>query len=131
MPSNHALEVGASVVDADSYAWVCRELDEGLHAMAQPLTILRGALGALTMRGGLSPQAASRYLEMSNTQVERLCNLLSGLHNLLDGVRTEPACAEIELPHLREERITERSNTHTPVHESQEQPGGNEVQQPY
>jgi signal transduction histidine kinase len=118
MPSNSALESGASVGDAESYARVCRELDEGLHALAQPLTILRGALGALTMRGAVPPQVASRYLEMSNTQVDRLCNMLSGLHNLLDGVRSEPACTEIKLPLLDEEEITEMANNHTPIHES-------------
>jgi signal transduction histidine kinase len=119
MPNSNALESGASVADAESYAWFCRELDEGLHALAQPLTILRGALGALTMRGAVRPETASRYLEMSSTQVDRLCNLLSGLHSLLDGVRSEPACMEIEFPLLdEEERKTEMANRHTPVHES-------------
>ena len=100
MPNSDALESGASVGDAESYAWFCSELNEGLHALAQPLTILRGALGALTMRGAVRPEAASHYLEMSNTQVDRLCNLLSGLHNLLDGVRSEPTCTEIDLRDL-------------------------------
>lgn len=118
MPSNNALESGASLGDAESYAWVCKELDEGLHALAQPLTILRGALGALTMRGAVSPQAAGRYLEMSNTQVERLCNLLAGLHNLLDGVRSQSVCTEIKLPILDEESITETLNSNTSVHET-------------
>jgi signal transduction histidine kinase len=118
MASNNVLESGASLGDAESYAWVYRELEEGLHALAQPLTILRGALGALTMRDAVPPQAASRYLEMSNTQVERLCNLLAGLHNLLDGVRPEAACTKIKLPLLDEERVTEIANSHGPVHES-------------
>ena len=119
MPSNNASESGASLGDAESYAWVCRELDEGLHALAQPLTILRGALGALTMHGAVPPQAARRYLEMSNTQVDRLCSLLSCLQNLLDDVRSAPACTEIKLPPLDEERITERSNRPTPIRESE------------
>jgi hypothetical protein len=118
MPNRNALESGASVSDAQSYAWFCRELDEGLHALAQPLTILRGALGALTIRGAVRPETATRYLEMSNTQVDRLCNLLSGLHNLLDGVRSEPACAEIEFPLLEEDRKIELANCRTPVHET-------------
>jgi hypothetical protein len=119
MPNSNALESGASVGDADSSAWFCRELDEGLHALAQPLTVLRGALGALTMRGAVRPEAASRYLEMSNTQVERLCDLLSGLQNLLDGVRSEPVRTEIRFPLLdEEERETEMANCYTPDHES-------------
>ena len=118
MPDSDALKSGASAGDAESHAWFRRELDEGLHALAQPLTVLRGALGALTMRGAVRPEAASRYLEMSNTQVERLCSLLSGLQNLLDGVRSEPACTEIEFPLLEEERETEMANCYIPVHES-------------
>ena len=99
LPSNNALERGASAGDAESHAWLCSELDEGLHALAQPLTILRGALGVLTMRGAVPPDA-SRYLEMSNAQVDQLCALLSGLRNLLDGVQYEPACKEIDLWYL-------------------------------
>jgi hypothetical protein len=119
MPNSNALESGASVADSESYAWFRRELDEGLHALAQPLTVLRGALGALTMRDAGRPETASRYIEMSNIQVERLCNLLSGLHSLLDGVRSEPACTGIEFPRLDEEdRETEMANCYTPVHES-------------
>jgi hypothetical protein len=99
MPNKNALESGAPAGDAESQAWLCRELDEGLHALAQPLTILRGALGVLTLRGAVPPEA-SRYLEMSNTQVDHLCNLVSGLRNLLDGVQFEPACKEIDLWNL-------------------------------
>jgi hypothetical protein len=97
MPNSSALDTGASAGDAESHAWFCRELGEGLHALAQPLTVLRCALGALTMRGAVGPEADNRYLEMSNTQVDRLCDLLSCLHNLLDGVRSEPVCTEIDL----------------------------------
>jgi signal transduction histidine kinase len=92
-------------------------LDDGLHALAQPLTILRGIFGALTMGDAVSPQTASRYLDISNTEVERMCDMLSGLRNLLASVQSEPACMEIELPPLDEERITERSKSQTPVHE--------------
>jgi hypothetical protein len=99
LPNKNALERGESVDDAETHAWLSGELDEGLHALAQPLTILRGALGALTMRGAIPPEA-SRYLDMSNAQVDHLCNLLSGLQNLLDGVRSEPACTEIDLWNL-------------------------------
>jgi hypothetical protein len=119
MTSKSALESGASLDDAESYAWLCREFDEGLHALAQPLTILRGILGALTMGDAVSPQAASRYLEMSNTEVERMCSLLAGLQNLLVRVQPEPACTEIEFPLLEEQaRIAERSKSRTLVHES-------------
>jgi hypothetical protein len=97
MPNSHAFKSGASAGDAESYAWFCSELGDGLHALAQPLTVLRGALGALTMHGAARQETTDRYLELSNTQVDRLCNLLSGLHSLLDGVRSEPVCTEIDL----------------------------------
>lgn len=97
LPNNNATECGASAGDAD--ARLCRELEEGLHALAQPLTILRGALGALTMRGAV-PLESSRYLEMSNTQVDQLCDLLSGLRDLLDGFQFEPTCKDIDFRNL-------------------------------
>jgi hypothetical protein len=92
LPNKNALESGVSA-GADSLAQLCMELDEGLHALAQPLTILRGALDVLTMRGAVPPES-SRYLEMSHTQVEHLCNLLSGLRNLLDAAQSEPKYTE-------------------------------------
>jgi hypothetical protein len=110
MPNSNSMESGALGAAEESSARFCGELDEGLHALAQPLTILRGALGALTMRGDVRPEAASRYLEMSNTQVDRLCNLLSGLRNLLDGVRSEPACTEIDLWNLVDSVLENRQS---------------------
>jgi signal transduction histidine kinase len=119
MPRNNASESAASLGDAESYARLCRELDEGLHALAQPLTILRGIFCALTMGDAVPPQTASRYLEISSTEVERMCDMLSGLRSLLARVQPEPACTEIEFPELDEQaRITERSKSHTLVHES-------------
>ena len=52
------------------------ELADGLHAMAQPLTILRGAMCALTLREEMEP-ANRRYLDMSAKQVDRLCDLMA------------------------------------------------------
>lgn len=69
-------------------AEVVGQLAEGLHAMAQPLTILRGAAGGLQ----LSPRIAledRRYVEMCNTQTERLCELLARVRDLLDSAHTE------------------------------------------
>jgi signal transduction histidine kinase len=119
MTNKNALESGASLGDAESYAWLCKEFDEGLHAMAQPLTILRGIFCALAMGDAVSPQAASRYLQMSNTEVERMCSLLAGLQNLLARVQPETARTEIEFPPLDQQvRITERSQRPTLAHEN-------------
>ena len=72
------------------------DLANGLHAMAQPLTILRGALGALTLTNATSPDQ-ERYLDMSTKQVERTCALLSNLQSLLDTVLFEAKCATVDL----------------------------------
>lgn len=58
-------------------------LGDGLHEMAQPITVLRGALGAIQLRGALAADTL-RYLDMSIQQVERLCGLLAAMQNLLD-----------------------------------------------
>jgi hypothetical protein len=75
---------------------LCEDLDLGLHAMAQPLTVLRGVLGALLMRSSQSGDTV-RYLEMSNKQVDRLCELLLGMQNLLNVVQFEAASAPIDV----------------------------------
>ena len=75
---------------------VYAELANGLHAMAQPLTILRGALGAMS----LAPTGASgqeRYLDMSNKQMDRLCDMMAGLQGLLDAALFEARCCATEL----------------------------------
>ena len=72
------------------------ELANGLHAMAQPLTILRGALGAMSLRAtGVSSH--ERYLEMSNKQMDRLCDMMSGLQGLLDAALFEARCNATEV----------------------------------
>jgi len=72
------------------------QLAEGLHAMAQPLTIVRGALGALTLGKGIAPQQ-ERYVRMSTEQVERLCDLMSGLQDLLDAAQFDGECVSLDL----------------------------------
>jgi len=77
---------------------------EGLHAMAQPLTILRGALGALALRGAIGAEG-QRYLAMSTTQVERLCNLLCNLRALLDLEESSASRTTFDLLELVERAI--------------------------
>lgn len=72
------------------------DLANGLHAMAQPLTILRGALGALTLTNATSPDQ-ERYLDMSTKQLERTCGLLSNLQSLLDVALFEADCTTVDL----------------------------------
>jgi hypothetical protein len=74
-------------------------LTNGFHAMAQPLTILQGALAAWKLRGS-SAAESDRYLQMSVKQVARLTDLLSSLGDVLDVADGEPARAEIEMEEL-------------------------------
>lgn len=71
-------------------------LGNGLHAMAQPLTILRGALGAIELKQGV-PGVQEHYLGILNSQVERLCSLMSNVQSLLDTLRFEAICAPMNL----------------------------------
>jgi hypothetical protein len=75
-----------------SQAALHADLANGLHAMAQPLTIVRGALGAMTLCESLVPEHG-RYLEMSAQQVERLCDLMSCLQGLLEAAQFDADCA--------------------------------------
>jgi hypothetical protein len=78
---------------------LCEDFALALHAMAQPLAVLRGALGALKLRGVCNPDA-DRYVELSNTQVERLCTLLSGMRSLVDSFQFDAVCAPTNLREL-------------------------------
>lgn len=74
-------------------------LSEGLHAMAQPLTILRSSVPASAM-GGIDTLKQRRYFELSRQQVERACSLFELLQDLVIEHRTDADCAPIELAEL-------------------------------
>jgi len=86
-------------MECDVKARLCDDFAFTLHAMAQPLTVLRGALGALSLRGA-SASDANRYVELSNAQVERLCSLMSGMNMLLADFQTEATCTPTNLGEL-------------------------------
>ena len=73
--------------ESDPQSLLCENLSRSLHAMAQPITVLRGAIGAMVMRRD-SGADAGRYLDLSHQQVERLCNLLSEMRDLVDSVQS-------------------------------------------
>lgn len=75
------------------------ELANGLHAMAQPLTILRGAMCALTLHDEIAP-ASRRYLDMSTKQVDRLCDLMSSMQNLLHAAQSHSKLVSFDLAEL-------------------------------
>jgi signal transduction histidine kinase len=72
------------------------DLASALHAMAQPLTVLRGALGALSLRRP-SASDSQRYFQMSYTQVERLCGLMTSMRSLLDSAQCDAVAVPTQL----------------------------------
>lgn len=68
------------------------EVADGLHALAQPLTIVRSAIAMLAMAKE-SGADCSRYMELSSRQIERTCQLFASVQNLL---ATRTALAEPE-----------------------------------
>jgi signal transduction histidine kinase len=83
----------------DPQAAIFSELANGLHALVQPLTIVRGALGALSMSQGISPEH-ERYLQMSSAQVDRMCDLMSDLQTLLDATQFDAHSVDLDLSEL-------------------------------
>jgi len=95
------------LLESSSHEKLVEELENGLHAMAQPLTVLRGAVGSLKLRGAVGPVDA-RYLDMSNEQIERLCYLMSGLQSLLDATQNEATREYVNLWELVSELIQDQ-----------------------
>jgi signal transduction histidine kinase len=75
------------------------DLGNGLHAMAQPLTILRSAVVACTLPN-LPPADHRRYLDISAEQVERACGLFQSLQQLVITRQTEAANQPIDIAEL-------------------------------
>lgn len=85
MPKECATRDAAS---PDSSAKFHRDLANGLHAMAQPLTMLRAAIEVLGMpsSAGVDRQ---RYLEISSAAVERTCRVFAHIQDLLTSSITD------------------------------------------
>jgi hypothetical protein len=84
-------------------------LAEGLHAMAQPLTILRSSVPALAT-GDLDPAKRQRYGDMSVRQVQRVCALFDCLQDLVVTAHTPAECAPINLASLVANAAEDRRN---------------------
>ncbi len=67
------------------------DLADCLHAMAQPLTILRSAIAMLSLANE-SEAPRHRCLDISSRQVDRVCNLFASLQTLVAS-RLESACS--------------------------------------
>ena len=77
----------------------CSDMANGLHAMAQPLTILRSTMVACGMLA-LAEADRKRYLDISAEQVERACEIFQSLQQLLIANQIEAECAPLDLAEL-------------------------------
>jgi signal transduction histidine kinase len=98
--SSHGLEGEiSSVADGEQRARFLASMSEGLHAMAQPLTILRSSVAA-SAAPEVDPLKQRRYLDLSNQQIERACNLFELLQDLVIASQIEAECGPIKLADL-------------------------------
>jgi hypothetical protein len=74
-------------------------LANGLHAIAQPLTILRSSVAAFG-RTDITPDRHRRYLDISTQQVERACVLFESLQDLVVAHQAEPDLHPVDLKDL-------------------------------
>jgi hypothetical protein len=89
-----AASVGAEDAKLDR---LCANLADGLHAMAQPLTILRSALAAAPSADGAG---RARYLTISGEQIERLCGLFERIQDLVISSQNAADCLPFDLAQL-------------------------------
>jgi hypothetical protein len=74
-------------------------LSNGMHTMAQPLTVLRSAVAACAMPG-VTEEARQFYLNVSSEQAERACAIFQSMQELLAAIQNPAACAPIDLSEL-------------------------------
>jgi hypothetical protein len=97
-PSNDQTS-SAEGIQASTFASPYHAMAEGLHAMAQSLTVLRGALGACQMRCS-EPDKLERYLAMATKQSETMNDLFSGLRATLDSTEGKANLEKVDIGEL-------------------------------
>lgn len=85
-----------TVVKDDELSRLCARLSQGLHALAQPLTILRSAVAACSAPG-VTPIDQRRYLELATLHMECTCRLYECLQDLVIASQMEAECEPIML----------------------------------
>lgn len=80
-------------------ALICAHFSEGLHAMAQPLTVLRSAVITATAPM-VSAADQKRYMQISADHVEGACQLFQSLQDLLFAWQNEADRKLIDLSEL-------------------------------
>jgi signal transduction histidine kinase len=89
-------DVTPLVAEEGSQAMFFATMAEGLHALAQPLTILRSSVMAC-MIPGISAVKQRHYLDLSAEQVQRACILFEQVQDLVIANQMEAECAPIDL----------------------------------
>jgi light-regulated signal transduction histidine kinase (bacteriophytochrome) len=95
MPSEAPEIGGSSTLEPKDLSQFFAHMTEGLHAMAQPLTILRSSVPALAAVD-VTPAKQQRYLELSIRQVQRACALFDCLQDLLVTAQALADCAPFD-----------------------------------
>src|SRR5580698_2805069 len=93
MPSAVAPTANTSRPTTDDGRQFCMEIADGLHALAQPLTILRSAIEMI----GVCRRSGSdmgRYVELSTEHIQRACELFDSIQGLMI-TQIEPAKSEV------------------------------------
>ena len=83
-------------VKAEELQRLYASMTTGLHALAQPLTVLRSAVSA-SAREDLSETDRQWYLDTAVDQVEHACTLFQHLQQLVASGRIKADCAPIDL----------------------------------
>lgn len=84
----------------------CANLLKGLHAAAQPLTILRAGLSA-DCTGRMNLADLREMTDTAAGEIDRLCELFSNLKQLIQAERFPANCTEIALMPLLEKTLLE------------------------
>jgi hypothetical protein len=101
----HNETAGNVAAPADDHARFCADVANGLHALAQPLSILRAAVEMISVS---EKTARRRYLDVAEQQMNRTSRLFSALQNLVAS-ETEPAhCTRFDLWELLAPMIEDR-----------------------
>lgn len=93
---NNQTESGGSPAPRSTSEVLCSNLSKGLHAAAQPLTILRAGLGI----GLASPRNLDELLELTTSsyiEVERVCALFDYLQQLVLIASVKPSLTTVPI----------------------------------
>jgi hypothetical protein len=83
-------ESGECSASRSSSELLYSNLSKGLHAAAQPLTILRAGLG-MGLAGRLSLAEIRALVATSSVEVERVCDLFDYLQQIVNVAKTKPS----------------------------------------